>query len=85
MKLIDEIFEMYRHHLTGDEEDADIITFSILESLNRKDLLELIGEMDDDELFSMVGLYMLELLKNKLGQINEVEKPENAGDKGFLH
>ncbi|WP_102345207.1 DUF6154 family protein [Bacillus sp. Marseille-P3661] len=68
MKLIDDLYNMYRHILTGDDEDADIIVFSVLESLNRKDILELIEEMGEQELYSMVGLYMLEKFKSKMAQ-----------------
>lgn len=66
MKLIDDLYKMYSHILTGDEEDADIIVFSVLEALNREDILELIEDMDEQELYSMVGLYMLEKFKRKM-------------------
>ncbi|HHY72601.1 MAG TPA: cytosolic protein [Bacillus bacterium] len=68
MKLIDELYNMYSHILTGDEEDADIIVFSILEALKRQDLLQLIEEMNEQELFGMVGMYMLEKFKSKMAQ-----------------
>lgn len=68
MKLIDDLYKMYSHILTGDEEDADIIVFSVLEALKRKDLLELIEEMSEHELYSMVGMYMLEKFKTKMAQ-----------------
>ncbi|MEC1717907.1 DUF6154 family protein [Schinkia azotoformans] len=67
-KLIDDLYKMYSHILTGDEEDADIIIFSVLEALKRKDILELIEEMDEQELYSMVGLYMLEKFKSKMAR-----------------
>ncbi|WP_458412147.1 DUF6154 family protein [Schinkia sp. CFF1] len=68
MKLIDDLYKMYSHILTGDEEDADIIVFSVLEALKREDLLELIEEMDEQELYSMVGMYMLEKFKSKMAR-----------------
>ncbi len=67
MKLVDDLFNRYRYHLSGDEEDANIITFAVLEQMDREDLLELIEEMDEQELYDMVGLYMLETLKQKMG------------------
>ncbi len=66
MKFVDELYEYYKDRLTGDEEDAEVVTMSILEELNRYDLLQLIQEMDDDELIGMVGLYILESLKAKM-------------------
>lgn len=68
MKIIDDLYKMYRHILTGDEEDADIIVFSVLEALKRKDLLEIVEEMDEQELYSMVGLYMMEKFKRKMAE-----------------
>ncbi|MCZ0756962.1 DUF6154 family protein [Anoxybacillus sp. J5B_2022] len=68
MKFIDELYEYYKDRLTGDEEDAEILTMSVLEELSREDLLELIKEMDDAELVGIVGLYMLESLKAKMAQ-----------------
>jgi len=68
MKIIDELYEMYREKLTGDEEDVDILTFSLLEELDRKDLLELIEELSDQELYNLVGFYMIENLKGKMAR-----------------
>jgi len=68
VKFIDELYEYYKDRLTGDEEDAEILTMSVLEELSREDLLELIKEMDDAELVGIVGLYMLESLKAKMAQ-----------------
>ncbi|ANB58845.1 hypothetical protein GFC29_1013 [Anoxybacillus sp. B7M1] len=66
MKFVDELYEYYKDRLTGDEEDAEIMTMSILEELSRKDLLQLIEDMDETELVGMVGLYILECLKAKI-------------------
>ncbi|MBB3908020.1 MULTISPECIES: DUF6154 family protein [Anoxybacillaceae] len=66
MKFVDELYEYYKDRLTGDEEDAEIMTMSILEELSRKDLLQLIEDMDETELVGMVGLYILECLKAKM-------------------
>lgn len=77
MKLIDDLYKMYSHILTGDEEDADIIVFSVLEALKRKDLLDLIEEMSEQELYSMVGMYMLEKFKSKMAQ-------EGVGQRGMF-
>ena len=68
MKFIDELYEMYRHKLTGDEEDADILAFSVLEQLNRDDMITLIEELSDQELYNLVGFYMIEKLKAKMAR-----------------
>ena len=42
MKLIEEIYEMYRGRIKGTDEDLDLIALTILEDTSRKELLELI-------------------------------------------
>lgn len=68
MKIIDEIYEMYRNKLTGDEEDADIIAFSVLEQFGREDLIDLLSDLPDQELRNLVGFYMIENLKAKMAR-----------------
>ncbi|MBA4536879.1 hypothetical protein H1Z61_06920 [Bacillus aquiflavi] len=68
MKLIDELYELYRNKLTGDDEDIDILAFAVLEELDRDDVLHLINEMDDQELFDLMGLYLIESLKGKFAK-----------------
>jgi hypothetical protein len=68
LKLIDELFEMYRNKLTGDEEDIDMLAFAFLEEMSYEDLLALIHEMDKQELYDLMGLYLIESLKGKFAQ-----------------
>ncbi|WP_090830723.1 MULTISPECIES: DUF6154 family protein [unclassified Bacillus (in: firmicutes)] len=68
MKLVDELYEMYRHKLTGDEEDIDMLAFAFLEEMNREDLLGLLHEMDKQELNNLMGLYLIESLKGKFAR-----------------
>lgn len=65
VKLVDEIYEFYRDKLTGDEEDIDILTFALLEEMSYEDLLNLIKELDKQELYNLVGIYLIESLKGK--------------------
>lgn len=65
MKLVDEIFEFYRDKLSGDEEDIDMLTFALLEEMSYEDLMDIIKEMNKQELYDLVGLYLLESLKMK--------------------
>lgn len=68
LKLVDELFEMYRNKLTGDEEDIDMLAFAFLEEMSQEDLLHLIQEMDKQELYNLMGLYLIESLKGKFAQ-----------------
>ena len=68
MKLIDELYEMYRNKLTGDEEDIDMLAFAFLEEMGREDLLHIIKDKDTQELYDLMGLYLIESLKGKFAQ-----------------
>lgn len=68
MRLVDELFAMYRDKLTGDEEDLDMITFTVLEHYNREELMGIVKDMDDYELQYFIRLYLLETLKGKFAQ-----------------
>jgi len=59
MKLVDELYELYRNKLTGDEEDIDMLAFAFLEEMSREDLLHLIQDMDEQELYTLMGLYLI--------------------------
>ncbi|KAA0549006.1 cytosolic protein [Bacillus sp. BGMRC 2118] len=85
MKLVDELYEMYKHHFTGDEEDIDIIAFSVLEQLNRKTMFNLLSELDDQELLDLVGLYLIEGLKGKLAKEGLLPLGEDGVEKRTIH
>lgn len=68
MKLVDELFDLYRNKLTGDEEDIDMLTFAFLEEMSREDLLGIIHDMEEQELYDLVGTYLIESLKGKFAQ-----------------
>ncbi|CAM3768615.1 DUF6154 family protein [Mesobacillus zeae] len=68
MKLIDELYELYRNKLTGDEEDIDMLAFAFLEEMSRDDLIKLIQELDTQELYNLMGVYLIESLKGKFAQ-----------------
>ncbi|WP_462411238.1 DUF6154 family protein [Neobacillus sp. Marseille-QA0830] len=70
MKLVDELYEMYRNKLTGDEEDIDMLAFAFLEEMSHGDLLALIQDMDKQELYNLMGIYLIESLKGKFAQEN---------------
>jgi hypothetical protein len=68
MKLIEDLYNLYRNKLTGDEEDIDMLAFAVLEQLDRQEIFSLLQEMDDQELNSFLGLYIIESLKGKFAQ-----------------
>ncbi|OHX49078.1 DUF6154 family protein [Cytobacillus oceanisediminis] len=70
MKLIDELYELYRNKLTGDEEDIDMLAFAFLEEMDREDLLNIIKDLENQELYDLMGLYLIESLKGKFASEN---------------
>ena len=68
MKFVDELFQMYRHHLTGDEEDTYAIVLGVLEDFERNDLEALIEQLSDEECFEMVTSYIFELFRRKVAE-----------------
>jgi hypothetical protein len=85
LKFINDLYRMYRHHLTGDEEDADVIAFAVLEQFNREDLKALIDEMNEQELNDMVGIYLIEMLKGKMAQEGLVQGRDFQDDHKTIH
>lgn len=83
MRLVDEIFEMYRDRLTGDEEDLDMITFAILEHYDRNELMGIVRDMSHDELQYFIRLYLLETLKGKFAR--SASKNEFNSSSRHLH
>ncbi len=66
MRFIDEVYALYRDQLTGDEEDTIAIVLGLLEEQNRKELIQLINEMSEDELLHMMTIYLVEMLRLKM-------------------
>lgn len=81
MNFVDEIYEMYRKRLTGDEEDAVALVLNLLEDHNRGDLIKMVNDMEDEEIFQMLAMWLIEMLKVKMAQEelgNLIYKPESS-------
>lgn len=68
MSFVDEIYAMYKNRLTGTEEDAVALVLNLLEDHSKSDLLSLIKKMEDEEVYQMVAMYLIEILKLKMAQ-----------------
>lgn len=68
MKFVDDLYELYKNQLTGDEEDAVIIVSGIISELDSDHLVEIIRSMSHAELYEMLGTFMVDKLRNKLVQ-----------------
>ena len=77
MKIVDELYNLYKNKLTGDEEDIDMLAFAFLEEISREDLLHIIQELNEQELYDLMGLYLIESLKGKFAS-EDYRKPNNS-------
>ncbi|MFO7263703.1 MAG: hypothetical protein A6D91_08735 [Bacillaceae bacterium G1] len=77
MKIVDEIYAMYRNQLRGDEEDLLALIMGLFMDHDRNDLLMLIEEMSREELLQMVTLYTYQLLRLKLAREGVQDKGEH--------
>ncbi len=66
MGFIDEIYEMYRGHLKGGENDAIKLVLNLLHDHKREEILSKINEMEDYEIYQMFSIYLIEALKMKI-------------------
>lgn len=86
MKLIDDVYAMYKDHLTGDEEDILIIIYGLLEGIGRKDLEKIFLDLNDEEKFDMVALYLYEKLRLKMAEegVGHIGNDDDQA-RGILH
>ena len=74
MRFVDELYTFYRDQFTGSEFDAEIIAAAILDDLERVDVLWLLGELEDEELYGLLGFYLVENLKTKMAKDGYIER-----------
>ena len=75
MTFIDELYEAYKHQLSGQAIDAELLAASVLDELNREDVLDLLRELKDEELFGLFGLYLIDSLKQKMRKDKLSQQP----------
>lgn len=68
MKFVDQMYMLYKDQLTGDDEDALVIVSSILSELDTTHMIEIIREMSHEEVYQMLGTYLVDRLNQKLVQ-----------------
>ncbi|MFC0472405.1 DUF6154 family protein [Halalkalibacter kiskunsagensis] len=84
MNFIDDLYDRYRNHLTGEEEDASIIINGILQEFNDNDIKKLVTTMSDQERFEMLTLFLFEKFRLKMAE-EGIDQFENQEDLKFYH
>lgn len=82
MKLVDELYEIYRGRLQGSDEDLDMITLAVVEQLSNKEIFSIIKEMNEEELQYFFRVYLFEALREKF---NNDALEEGWQEKNFYH
>jgi hypothetical protein len=68
MKFINELYELYKDQLVGDEEDAVALVLYALQDHEREDLVKFIEKMNNEEIYQMLGNFLIEKLKDKMAE-----------------
>jgi hypothetical protein len=68
LKFLDDLYDRYKDHLTGDEEDALIIINGILHEFDDNEIKELVNDMPNHERFEMLTLYLYEKFRLKMAE-----------------
>ncbi|WCN38358.1 DUF6154 family protein [Aneurinibacillus uraniidurans] len=66
MKLVNDIYNMYRDKLIGEEEDVTMLVMGLLHERTKEEMINWVNEMQETEVYQMLGLYLLEMLRLKL-------------------
>ncbi|MGM7636312.1 DUF6154 family protein [Bacillus sp. Hm123] len=82
MKLVDELYEIYRGRLQGSDEDLDMITLAVVEQLSNKEIFSIIKEMNEEELQYFFRVYLFEALREKF---NNDALEEGWQEKNLYH
>lgn len=68
MKFVDELYDFYKKKLTADDEDIDLLVNSIMQELSRQDMLSILSELNQKELYQITGTYIAYKLREKIVQ-----------------
>jgi hypothetical protein len=68
MKFVDELYDFYKKRLTADDEDIEILVSSIMQELSKQDMLNILSELNQQELYQITGTYIAYKLREKLVQ-----------------
>ena len=81
MTTIEELYKKNRHKLLREDEDIDAFVFSFVEKLNKDECLNMIRDLTEEEVQSLLAIVLSTQLKNKLSSDDEFF----IGDSPFLH
>lgn len=66
MTFVDDLYQAYKRQLSSQEIDAELLAASVLDELSHEDVVDLLKELTDEDLFGLYGLYLIENLKRRI-------------------
>ncbi|WP_088105379.1 DUF6154 family protein [Halalkalibacter urbisdiaboli] len=87
MKFVDDLYALYKNHLTGNEEDAFIIIEGILQDFSSNDINKMITDMSDRERNEMFSLFLYEKFRLKVAEegVGQTKNKDDQGDIKYFH
>jgi hypothetical protein len=87
LKFVDDLYNLYKDHLTGDEEDAIIIINGILQDFTDEDIKKFILDLSDQDKFEMLALFVYEKFRLKVAEegIGQTLNRDNQDGSKFFH
>ncbi|WP_100408073.1 DUF6154 family protein [Bacillus solitudinis] len=87
MRFVDDLYKLYKNHLTGDEEDAYVIIRGILLEFSDNDIEKTMKDMSEHERFEMFSLYLYEKFRLKVAEegIGQTKMADDQGDIKYFH
>lgn len=83
MKFVDELYDFYKKKLTADDEDIDLLVNSIMQELSRQDMLSILSELNQKELYQITGTYIAYKLREKIIQDQDLDSIDDKDT--YLH
>ncbi|MDX5475442.1 MAG: DUF6154 family protein [Bacillaceae bacterium] len=81
MTTIEDIYKKNRNKLLREDEDIDAFVFSFVERLSKEECLNMIKDLSEEEVQSLLVIVLTTHLKNKLSNDDQFF----IGESPFLH
>ncbi|PWA09745.1 cytosolic protein [Pueribacillus theae] len=80
MEFIDNLYELYKNKLTGDEEDAFIVIAGMMESFSNQDVEKFFYDLSEKDRFDMLALFLYEKFRQKIAKEGIGQTKNREGD-----
>ncbi len=71
MELIDRLFNEVKDQHIPDDENIELVVANFLQGYTRNDLLRILDNLPDDELYALTSTYLVEELRKKVDNLED--------------